>query len=51
MWVSATLILLVPAVMVTMEILSPSRNYSSQGLRPISAGADQYLPVARLEGF
>src|ERR1700683_3623788 len=36
MWVSVTLILLVPAVMVTMEILSPSRNYSSQELRPVS---------------
>jgi hypothetical protein len=49
MWVSVTLILLVPAVIVTMEILSPTRDHSSPTSRDVSAGADQYLPVSRLE--
>jgi putative membrane protein len=49
MWVSVTLIFLVPAVIVTMEILSPSRNYSSQEPRAVSASADQYLHAPRLE--
>ncbi len=49
MWVSVTLILLVPAVIVTMEILSPSRSYSPQKPRAVPAATDQYLPVPRLE--
>ncbi len=49
MWVSVTLILLAPAVIVTMEILSPIRDHSSPTSRHVSAGADQYLPVPRLE--
>jgi len=49
MWVSVTLILLIPAVIVTMEILSPPRNHSSQQSRAVSVEADQYLPVPRLE--
>jgi putative membrane protein len=49
MWVSVTLILLIPAVIVTMEILSPTRNHTSPTSRDVSAGADPYLPVPRLE--
>jgi putative membrane protein len=51
MWVSVTLILLVPAVIATVEILSPSNNYSSQEFRDVSAGSGEYLPVARLEAL
>jgi len=51
MWVSVTFILLVPAVIVTMEILSPVRNHSSQEPRAVSAAADQYLPVSTMEGL
>lgn len=52
MWVSVTLILLVPAVVVTMEILSPMKAYPAEKLR-IAAGefADQYLHVSKLEGL
>jgi putative membrane protein len=49
MWVSVTLILLVPAVMVTMEILSPARGHSSQGFRSVPGGSEQYLSAPRLE--
>jgi putative membrane protein len=44
MWVSVTLILLLPAVIVTMEILSPP-----QEPRAVSAAADQYLAIPRPE--
>jgi putative membrane protein len=49
MWVSVTLILLVPAVLVTMEILSPTGGHSSREPQSVPAGADQYLPAQRLE--
>jgi putative membrane protein len=45
MWVSVTLILLLPAVMVTMEILSPPTVRWQRELRTVSAAADQYLEV------
>jgi putative membrane protein len=45
MWVSVTLVLLVPAVLVTMEILSPSRTQWQQELRAVSAAARQCLEV------
>jgi putative membrane protein len=49
MWVSVTLILLVPAVMVTMEILSPPRTHLSQEPSAVLANADQCLPGPTLE--
>jgi putative membrane protein len=49
MWVSVTLILLVPAVIVTMDILSPTRDHASQESRALSAAADQCPLVASLE--
>jgi putative membrane protein len=49
MWVSVTFILLVPAVMVTMEILSPTRNHLSHKPRAVSSAADLYLPVPGVE--
>jgi putative membrane protein len=49
MWVSITLILLVPAVMVTMEILSPPRTHLSQEPGAVLATADQCLPGPTLE--
>lgn len=41
MWVSVTLVLLVPAVLVTMEILSPPRTPWQQESRAVSAGPYQ----------
>ena len=49
MWVSVTLVLLVPAVLVTMEILSPPRTHWQQEPRAVSARAAQYLPAQWLE--
>jgi putative membrane protein len=49
MWVSATLILLVPAVLVTMEILSPPRTHRSQESRAVLVTAEQCLPGPTLE--
>ena len=49
MWVSVTFILLVPAVLVTMEILSPARNHPLQEPEAVSAAANQYLSVSRVE--
>jgi len=46
MWVSVTLILLLPAVIVTMEILSPPRES-----RAVSAATDRYLAVPRPEAL
>jgi len=50
MWVSVTLVLLVPAVLVTMEILSPTKAHGAQepwtGARGV---ADRYLHVSKLE--
>jgi len=45
MWVSVTVILLVPAVMVTMEFLSPQTNRPEQELRVASAAANRCLEV------
>lgn len=45
MWVSVTLILLVPAVMVTLEILSPATSYRERDLRAGPADANQCLEV------
>lgn len=50
MWVSVTLILLVPAILVTMEILSPAKAHWAQEPWTGSRGvADQYLHVSKLE--
>lgn len=50
MWVSVTLILLVPAVVVTMEILSPTQTDWTEASRIGSQRlADQYLHVSKLE--
>jgi putative membrane protein len=49
MWVSVTFILLIPAVIVTMEILSPATNHAPQESPAFSATGDQSLPVASLE--
>jgi putative membrane protein len=50
MWVSVTLILLVPAIVVTMEILSPIVAPWAEEARTGSGGvADQYLHVSRME--
>jgi putative membrane protein len=50
MWVSVTLVLLVPAILVTMEILSPTKTHWAQepwtGARGV---ADRYLHVSKLE--
>jgi len=50
MWVSVTLVFLVPAVLVTMEILSPTKAQGAQepwtGARRV---ADRYLHVSKLE--
>jgi putative membrane protein len=45
MWVSVTFILLVPAVMVTLEILSPPTSDRRRDLRPVPAAANQCLDV------
>jgi putative membrane protein len=45
MWVSVTLVLLLPAVIVTMEILSPPRTNWQQEPRAVSAAAHQCLEV------
>jgi putative membrane protein len=50
MWVSVTLIFLIPAVVVTMEILSPKKAHWVEEPRTGSQGvADQYLHVSKLE--
>jgi putative membrane protein len=50
MWVSVTFILLVPAIVVTMEILSPMKAHWAEEPRTGSRGvADQYLHVSKLE--
>ena len=49
MWVSVTFILLVPAVLVTMEILSPQRNHSLREPEAVPAAPNQYLAVSRVE--
>jgi putative membrane protein len=49
MWVSVTLILLIPAVIVTMEILSPTRDHPSPTSRDAPGSSDKYLPVQRME--
>jgi putative membrane protein len=50
MWVSVTLVFLVPAIVVTMEVLSPTNAHWAQGPRTGSRGvADQYLHVSKLE--
>jgi putative membrane protein len=50
MWVSVTLILLVPAIVVTMEILSPARAHWAEEPPTGSRGvADQYLHASKLE--
>src|ERR1700691_1200629 len=50
MWVSVTLILLAPATMVTMEILSPVRAHWAEEPPTGSRGvADQYLHVSKME--
>jgi putative membrane protein len=50
MWVSVTLVLLIPAVVVTMEILSPAKAHRAgepqTGSREVR---DQYLPISKLE--
>jgi putative membrane protein len=52
MWVSVTLILLVPAVVVVMEILSPKEAHLSAKRQGALRGvADQYLHVSKLEVF
>jgi putative membrane protein len=50
MWVSVTLILLVPAIVVTMEILSPMKAHWAEEPRTGSRElADQYLHISKLE--
>ena len=49
MWVSITFILLIPAILITTEILSPTRDHSSQVPQAVSAGASQYVSVPGLE--
>jgi putative membrane protein len=50
MWVSVTLIFLIPAIVVTMEILSPAKTHWPEESRTGSRGvADQYLHVSKLE--
>jgi hypothetical protein len=50
MWVSVTFILLVPAIVVTMEILSPMKVHWAEKPRSVSREiADQYLHVSKLE--
>jgi len=50
MWVSVTLILLVPAIVVTMEILSPMKAHGPEKPRIVSPElVDQYLHVSKLE--
>jgi putative membrane protein len=50
MWVSVTLILLVPAIVVTMENLSPMKAHWAEKPRTVSrALAEQYLQVSKLE--
>ena len=50
MWVSVTLIFLVPAIVVTMEILSPTKAHWAQQSWTGSRGvADPCLPVSKLE--
>lgn len=50
MWVSVTVLFLVPAIVVTMEILSPAKTHLSEEPRTVSRGvADQYLHVSKLE--
>lgn len=50
MWVCVTLILLVPAIVVTMEVLSPMKAEEAMNPRVVSRElADQYLHVSKLE--
>jgi putative membrane protein len=50
MWVSVTLVLLIPAIVVTMEILSPVKAHGAEEPRTGSRGvADPYLHVSELE--
>jgi cytochrome c oxidase assembly factor CtaG len=50
MWVSVTLVLLIPAVVVTIEILSPTNAHGGPEPWTRSRGvADQYLHVSKLE--
>lgn len=52
MWVSVTLILLIPAIVVTMEILSPAQTDRTEDSRIRSQSVtDQYLRVSKLEVF
>jgi putative membrane protein len=52
MWVSVTLIFLVPAIGVTMEILSPMKAHWAEEPPTGSRGvADQYLHVSKLEAL
>lgn len=52
MWVSVTLILLVPAIILTMKILSPTTAHLSEEPRAGTRGvADRYLHVPKLEVF
>ena len=50
MWVSVTLVLLVPAIVVTMEILSPRKaHWAEEPLTGSRGVLDQYLHVSKLE--
>jgi putative membrane protein len=50
MWVCVTLILLAPAVMVTMEILSPMKMHGAEKPRIVARElVEQYLHVSKLE--
>jgi putative membrane protein len=50
MWVTVTFILLVPAIVVTMEILSPMKAHGVEESRAMQRGvADQYVHVSKLE--
>ena len=50
MWVSVTLVLLIPAVVVTMEILSPTKAHRAGEPQTRSREVrDQYLPISKLE--
>jgi putative membrane protein len=52
MWVSVTFVLLVPAIVVTIEILSPMKAHRTEEPWTVSRGvADQYLHVSKLEVF
>ncbi len=49
MWVSVTLVFLIPAILITMEILSPSKAHGEEPRTVPRGVADAYLQVSKLE--